>query len=89
MRLIDADKLMEKIKKAPFFTRKDMELAVKLVNNTEIIEPLSIVVPHAKWIEVSMYSSKCSACGFVDDKDTCLGKFCPECGAYMEWEKVK
>lgn len=96
MRLIDADKLTNKID-AHVINNQDIMFIRKLINETETEEVAPAV--HAHWVEkVGMqpvgqhgehYCSACSGCalrgrpGSGRDIQT---KFCPHCGAKMDEE---
>ena len=43
-------------------------------------------VRHGRWIELSR-TSKCSECGFETGRYEPPRRYCPECGAKMDWKE--
>ena len=101
MRLIDADRLVPKLKKVHIMSnprlregRAVRELILNIINYFEDeksqIDPESLR-PKARWLKISVpfnTGNECSNCGwgYSDSKGFPDFKFCPNCGAKMDLE---
>ena len=93
-RLIDANALVDKIMKMPFYTWKDCENVLVEILSASTIDP----VRHGKWVglEFDGYADgfpvydlfECSECGEeVSGEDTpWINLYCRNCGARMDKE---
>lgn len=94
MRLIDADALVEHMRKDPLFPLVDRYGVTGVIEAAPTIDP----VKHGKWKETGdkggrNYACDCCRFTFIMDIiiDTCMGKpmwnYCPNCGARMDGEE--
>lgn len=87
MRLIDADKLLEELKKDEPFNWTDSAEEIQEVNDYKriihLIESQSTIDPvvHGHWNPNGKWVN-CSVCGVIN----CKQKYCGECGAKMDEE---
>ena len=80
MRLIDADRLLDRCK---FYHLPNGDLAVPIIDvqHAPTIEPKR---KKGEWIENSPVTEKCDQCGYViRDWFVSQFNFCPNCGAFM------
>ena len=80
MRLIDADKLKEKMFTIEAWEYAPIDLhliAVGDIDDAPTIDP----VKHGKWIERGKDDNRCSLCGWGVWVNT--NNYCPNCGAHM------
>lgn len=93
MRLIDADALLEKLRRDPLFEFVEQYGISGVIDNAPTID--AVPVRHGKWIygnDFHWYMASCSACGYqrrTDIKATGWNqwKYCPNCGAKMDAER--
>ncbi len=101
MRLVDADRLLSKLKKFHNMINPRLiggkavrELILNIINYFEDeksqIDPESLR-PKARWLKISVpfnTGNECSNCGwgYSDSKGFPDFKFCPNCGAKMDLE---
>lgn len=87
MRLVDADKILEILKRMHGIerTRYDdgLDAAEAVVDAAETVEP----VKHGHWIDTGWadyYLNKEYRCSWCDRVDYARSNFCPYCGAKMD-----
>lgn len=97
MRLIDAEKAVENIRKQQTKSIA-RECAINAVNNTPVEDVAPVV--HAHWIEseeelepdfqlfdmTDLKGALCSECGYEVGADIYVWNYCPNCGAKMDGE---
>lgn len=91
-RLIDANALVDKIMKMPFYTWKDCENVLVEILSASTIDPAR----HGKWEKPTKkypyWDWKCSECGCEEYRqrdskgEYRVMNYCPNCGAKMDKE---
>lgn len=100
MRLIDADKLLEKLKRMIDYCKKDKQIngltvlfqVGDAIMDCKVIDATPVV--HGKWEQCfedwrkQMEGDKCSNCGFEHYGSSISHyHYCPNCGAKMDLEE--
>ena len=91
MRLIDADALLNRMRKDPLFDLVERYGVSGVINAEPTVD--AVPVRHGKWLcSDDMYETAvCSVCNFdTGEPYECVKKswnFCPNCGAKMDGER--
>lgn len=95
MRLVDADKLKQELKKLPIMSNWGEAFMPILIDEQPTVEAVPVV--HGEWIKESMGMRKnintgelvekfhcdCSICGYHTGNQGTRFNFCPNCGSDM------
>ena len=83
-RLIDADTLIDIVKKDEPHNAKAERLALRAIDRAPTID--AQIVQHGRWVPEGHGLYSCSECQIIDSREP-KHRYCPECGAKMEEEE--